>query len=226
VGHILLTAGNITLTFKTKDNAARAKIHEEWVKKIDLHVMILQHMYMVVVHNSPTGIYTDSELAWKTITSIEDQNAEVILPYMLSHVAWLNSAEMHNKSRYGPLLLCFKSKEVANKIIDSSIVLNKALCQVSIYIPRPSQCFWCQNWGHRAMECTREATCGKCASEHNTSDHKCNHSGDCSPGTKCKIDLNKCSNCGGKHPSWLCSCPTAKTALESQTSTGVQHRKI
>jgi hypothetical protein len=210
-------SGNITLTFKKKEDADRARIHEDWTKLIDPQATLLQRMYAVVVHNAPIEIHKDGTSMQENIATIEDQNTETILPYMLSHIAWLNNAEMRSKSRYGPLLLCFKSKEAANKLIDSSVVLDGALCRVSIYIPRPPQCFRCQNWGHRATECTGEAKCGKCAGDHSTADHKCTHSGECSAGPKCKKEQNKCSNCEGEHPSWIRSCPKAKAALEAQS---------
>jgi hypothetical protein len=136
---------------------------------------------------------------------------------MLSHIAWLNNAEMRSKSRYGPLLLCFKSKVATNKLIDNSVILDGALCQVSIYIPRPLQCYQCQNWGHCTMRCTDEVKCSKSVGAHNTADHKCTHSGDCPTGTKCKVDWHKCSKCEGEYPSWIRSCPKAKAALEAQT---------
>jgi hypothetical protein len=202
-------AGNITLTFKTKDNATHAKIHEGWIKNLDIQATILQRMYAVVVHNAPVGFHKEDGSAHDTIASLEEQNTENIIPHMLTHVAWLNGAAIRQTSRYGPLLLCFKSKEATNKIIDSRIVLDGALCQVSLYIPRPSKCFRCQNWGHCATECTREARCRKCAGAHNSMDHKCTHSGDCPAGTECKAEPSICPNCNGDHPSWVQSCPVA-----------------
>jgi hypothetical protein len=47
--------GNITLTFKTKDDTVCAKIHEEWVKILDVQTTIMQGMYAVIVHNAPAS---------------------------------------------------------------------------------------------------------------------------------------------------------------------------
>jgi hypothetical protein len=212
-----LQSGNVTLTFKNKEDASHAKIHEDWMKNFDPHASLLQHIYVVVVHSAPTNIHKDDALMQESIVNIEDQNSETMLLYMLSHIAWLSNAEMRSKSRYGLLLLCFKSKEAANKLIDSRVVLDGAVCRVSLYIPRPPQCFRCQNWGHCAMECTGEAKCGKCAGDHSTMDHKCTHSGVCSTGPRCKIDQNKCSNCESEYPSWIRSWPKAKAVLEVQS---------
>ncbi|KAF8579181.1 hypothetical protein K439DRAFT_1360206, partial [Ramaria rubella] len=54
---------------------------------------------------------------------------------------WLNSAEAREKSGRGPLMISFKSKESANAAIDHSIAIHGTICSVSLYIPRPPQCF-------------------------------------------------------------------------------------
>jgi hypothetical protein len=209
-------AGNITLTFKSKDDADRARIHDEWIRDIDPNAEIPQRFYAVVVHNAPADIFEDENRMQDAIAMLEGQNHDSIIPYTVSHMRWLNNMDIRKRTKSGPLLLSFKNKEAANAIIDNSIALNSILCRVSLYVPRPLQCFRCQDWGHRATECTGEARCGKCAGPHSTADHKCSHDGDCTAGPKCNMDKIKCANCGGEHASWIRTCPSAKAALETQ----------
>jgi hypothetical protein len=75
-----LKSSNITLTFQNKEDAARAKIHEEWAKIIDPQATLLQCMYTVVVHNAPIDIHKEDTPMQESITDIKDQNSEVVLP--------------------------------------------------------------------------------------------------------------------------------------------------
>ncbi|KAF8576366.1 hypothetical protein K439DRAFT_1283531, partial [Ramaria rubella] len=117
---------------------------------------------------------------------------------------WLNGNDAREKSGRGPLMISFKSKEAANAAIDQSIAIKGTICSVSLYIPRPPQCYRCQDWGHRATECTGEA---HCAGPHTTAQHTCSHDDPCPADQCCNIDTAKCANCNGNHASWIRSCP-------------------
>jgi hypothetical protein len=114
-------------------------------------------------------------------------------------------------------MISYRTKAAANAAIENGIVIEGNICSVSLYIPRPPQCFRCQDWGHRATGCTREARCGRCAGPHSTADHLCSHEHPCPTGQRCSIDKPKCTNCQGEHASWTRACPAAKAAFETQT---------
>ena len=88
-------------------------------------------------------------------------------------------------------------------------------CGFVIVLPS-HQCFWCQDWGHQAMGCTREAQCGCCAGPHTTADHTCAHAHPCPAGQRCNINKLKCINCQGDYASWTHTFPAAKAAFETQ----------
>jgi hypothetical protein len=211
-------AGNITLTFKNVDDASRARAHaDKWVKHIDPHATTPQRSYAVVVHNASTHIWSDTDDITNVIDEIELLNADNAPDgRQIANLAWLNSPDARNKTQRGPLMISYKTKTAANAAIENGIVIEGIVCSVSLYIPRPPQCFRCQDWGHRATGCAGEACCGRCAGPHTTSDHMCAHEQPCTTGQRCSIEKPKCANCQGDHASWTRTCPAAKSALETQ----------
>ena len=158
----------------------------------------------------------------EAIHEIEQANNDAAaLDFNVANLSWLNGTEAREKSGHGPLMISFKSKEATNAAIDHNLAIRGVTCSVSIYVPRPPQCFWCQDWGHRAMECTGEEHCGRCAGPHATCQHACLHDNPCPANQRCDKEPPKCVNCRGKHPSWIHSCQAAKTALAAQASSPV-----
>ena len=212
--------GNITLTFKTTDMAEIARIHaEEWIGRINPDATVPQRLFAVVAHNVPNTIWngTDDTMT-EAIGNIESENTNMLpIDYSISSLSWLNGQDTRQKTEHGPLQLNFKSRKEANTTIDQGLLINGKLCNVSIYIPRAPQCFRCQDWGHRATECSGEARCGRCAGNHTTTEHTCTHNNPCAPGERCNTDIPKCANCGEAHFSWIRSCQAARSAFAAQT---------
>ena len=44
-------------------------------------------------------------------------------------------------------MISLKTKAAANATIDLNLTIRGITCSVSIYIPRPQQCFRCHGWG-------------------------------------------------------------------------------
>ncbi|KIJ32912.1 hypothetical protein M422DRAFT_183936 [Sphaerobolus stellatus SS14] len=138
----------------------------------------------------------------EAIAKIETANSDATgISYSITNLTWLNGSEARGRTKHGPLMLGLRNRKDANTAINQGLTFDGAFCLVSIYIPRAPQCFRCQDWGHRATECTGEARCGKCAGNHKTSQHHCNHDNPCEPGSRCPTDSHRCANCGGDHAS-------------------------
>ena len=151
-----LPNGNVVLSFRTKDDADRARVHvDDWLKLIDPATTIPRRTYAVVTHNAPAVIWTDPNNVAAAIREIEDTNRDIAaFEFDIVNLIWLNSQDAHDKSGRSPLMISFKSKVSANASIDQNLAMRGITCSVSIYIPRPPQCFWCQVWGHWATECS------------------------------------------------------------------------
>ncbi|XP_031357806.1 uncharacterized protein LOC116181573 [Photinus pyralis] len=79
------------------------------------------------------------------------------------------------------------------------------------------RCYKCNNFGHKAADCTKATTCPKCAGDHEL--------------TSCKAtdDEMKCCNCAYavdtlkmkldvQHPAWSNECPVYRKRLEQEIS--------
>jgi len=55
------------------------------------------------------------------------------------------------------------------------------------YIPNPMQCKNCYKFGHTAKHCRHTVICSNCSERDHVAEH-------------CKAKVQKCTNCGGKHP--------------------------
>jgi hypothetical protein len=212
-------AGNLTLTFKNTSDALRAREHaQRWVKGIDPAATYPERAYAVVAHNAPIDIWPEDGDIHDAIQALEEYNPSLPNNHSrIANISWLNSNEARERMRSGPLLVSYKNKVDANHAIENGLVIEGLLCSVSIYVPRPPQCYRCQDWGHRATGCTGEARCGRCAGPHLTTDHVCSHAQPCAKGEKCSTEKPKCSNCQGDHASWIRACPVAKATLEAQS---------
>jgi hypothetical protein len=209
---------NITLTFKTTEDADKARAHaSKWVKHVNPRATSPERSFAVVAHNAPNNFWSDSDDLAAAIDNIElDNPHDTQEGCQIANLAWLSGAEVREKTKRGPLMLSFRSKAAANEAIENGLVIEGIICSVSLYIPRPPQCFRCQDWGHRATGCPGEARCGRCAGPHATADHTCTHDHPCPPGQKCDTDRLKCANCKGNHASWTRACPVARAAFETQ----------
>jgi len=65
--------------------------------------------------------------------------------------------------------------------------------KTKLYVPKPIQCFNCQQFGHMQSDCTKPKICFKCGQQHENN--------------PCTADKPQCSNCKGEHPSNSKNCP-------------------
>ena len=73
------------------------------------------------------------------------------------------------------------------------ISLGFRMYKTKIFIPKPVQCFNCQQFGHMQSDCSRPRVCYKCGQQHENKE--------------CIVNKPKCANCKGEHPSNSKTCP-------------------
>jgi hypothetical protein len=73
------------------------------------------------------------------------------------------------------------------------ISLGFRMYKTKLFIPRPIQCFNCQQFGHMQSDCSKPRVCCKCGQQHENK--------------QCTVDKPKCANCKGEHPSSSKTCP-------------------
>ena len=133
-----LPNGNMVLSFKTKEDAIRARVHaEEWIKLIDSGATAPQHRYAVVTQHPGSPVDRPCQLR-EAINEVEASNSDVApLDFTVTDLAWLNSPQAREKSGRGSLMLSLKSKTAADAVIDHNLAIRGVTCSVSVYIPRP-----------------------------------------------------------------------------------------
>ncbi|KIJ47911.1 hypothetical protein M422DRAFT_106689, partial [Sphaerobolus stellatus SS14] len=143
---------------------------DEWIEAIDPKATSPQPLFSIVAHNVPTSTWDGDDLNdLEAIRRIENENSETMaIEFTIAKIQWLNGSESRKSTNRGPLMISFKDRKAANAAIDINMAFNGEICNTSIFIPRAPQCFRCQDWGHRATECTGEPRCGICAGNHET----------------------------------------------------------
>ena len=88
--------GNVMLTFKTFEDANKARAHtDKWIKIIDPSATTPQISYALVAHNAPTNTWSDPEDFKDPIDSIEAYNSDNVLDgHQIANLAWLNSTDI------------------------------------------------------------------------------------------------------------------------------------
>jgi hypothetical protein len=81
-----------------------------------------------------------------------------------------------------------------HKLEDQKVKMGYKIFTIHAFVPRPTRCFKCQQFGHVATSCGNAQKCVRCGDEHKADE--------------CPDPNNlKCSNCGGEHSSAYTRCP-------------------
>ena len=73
------------------------------------------------------------------------------------------------------------------------ISLGFRMYTTKLFIPKPIQCFNCQQFGHMQSDCSKPRVCYKCGQQHGNK--------------QCTVDKPKCATCKGEQPYNSKTCP-------------------
>ena len=143
--------------------------------------------------NSAFGVITCRELADST-------EADVLGG--LKEQGVTNVRRMKKKVNGEPVptdtfVLTFSSKE-----LPPTVRVGWLSVRVRVYVPDPTRCYRCHQYGHVAKACKRQETCGRCSVVGHSSG-------------ACDANVPKCTACGGEHEAWSRKCPTFLSKRES-----------
>jgi hypothetical protein len=141
---------------------------------------------LVEVHAVPTSLAIQGLEARQTIEDIIKQNCTLV---GVERLAWKRLGRVRKEEKVkSSLIIGVQLEEVANMLFNRGLFLGGDHYLVTRHETTflVTQCFKCQGFNHIAKSCRRDARCGRCAGQYNTSD--------------CVGDLpKKCINCKADH---------------------------
>lgn len=112
----------------------------------------------------------------------------------IAKIAWLSRKDMGKA--YGSMVVYVTKGSEARRLLDNHYFhLAGESAYTAVFAARegPTQCYNCQELGHKAFTCKKPQTCGRCAQ------HGHHHK-------TCQTTVSKCVLCGGPHESFSRSC--------------------
>jgi hypothetical protein len=112
----------------------------------------------------------------------------------IAKIAWLSRKDMGKA--YGSMVVYVTKSSEAKRLLDNQYFhLAGESAYTTMFAPRegPTQCFNCQEIGHKAFACKKPQVCGKCAGQGHH--HK-----------TCQAAVPKCVLCSGPHESFNRNC--------------------
>jgi hypothetical protein len=112
----------------------------------------------------------------------------------IAKIAWLSRKD--SGKAYGSMVVYVTKSSEARRLIDGQYFhLAGESAYTAVFAPRegPTQCFNCQEIGHKAYACKKPQTCGRCAEQGHH--HK-----------TCQTTVMKCVLCRGPHESFSKNC--------------------
>lgn len=154
--------------------------------------------YLVAVDGLPlsTGIAGGKHADNTHLASQICERSKNMAPgIQISRIEWLYPQAQVQRMRdagktHGTLIVGFHTEGMRRSAIQGGLVIGAQLYEVG-YFDRSlqeKQCFNCQQWGHTGKVCVKQARCGRCAGNHQTS--------------QCMETKMSCAACGKAHAAW------------------------
>lgn len=154
--------------------------------------VLRDQLYPVKVDNiNRTGILDQEGKVLEGAMEALSQENEV----QIAKMAWLSRKD--NTKAYGSMVVYLTKNSDAMRLLQERYFLAAGeSAYTSVFERRagPTQCYNCQELGHKAFSCSKNRVCAKCAAEGH------HHSA-------CQALVPKCVPCGGPHESFSRSCP-------------------
>jgi hypothetical protein len=112
----------------------------------------------------------------------------------IAKIAWLSRKDAGKA--YGSMVVYVTKGSEARRLLDNQYFhLAGESAYTTVFVPRvgPTQCYNCQELGHKAFACKKPQVCGRCAGQGHQ--HK-----------SCQTTVLKCVLCGGPHESFSKNC--------------------
>ena len=184
----------------------------QWLPSFAPGARLATRSFAIVVQSVSTKL--DLLTAPQTIA---DANPLIPGPTAILGTRWLNERTMQrNKKMKAPLVVFLNDDNLADDLIQDTLIIHGEMHAVNKLIPFPQQCFYCQHFGHLSPSCPAKQrneppTCARCALPHLTASCQCPQSPKCPDIRTCQHITPKCANCGGEHRSVNHTCPTKMT---------------
>ena len=174
-----LPSGDTAVVFSSPDEATWHRANPYWTTQVHAQAHIKQRLYTVKLKGLPRA------------------SADGLLragPAVLGPAAVALKTTGRPETPTTAVLVQLTEIEAANKLIDDGFLFDHQLFYTERYADRrPTQCFRCFQFGHRARVCRLPQRCGNCPALRHA------------PGTTCPG--SKCLGCKGSHPAWDRRCP-------------------
>lgn len=148
----------------------------------------------VVVHSVPTRPFQGQEGI-----DLLKQEIEIFNPTLklMRAPAWLAAENTIIEKVHSSIIVYLQNEAMASQVIKQRICVAGALCKVSKWVEKTTQCQKCQKYKHISKYCRNKTACAICAKDHETRDHACPI---CEvKGQECTHTQIKCSNCSQNH---------------------------
>jgi hypothetical protein len=203
-----LPSGDIAVHTVNEEEANKLRNNNAWTAVLGRKAKAVIPTYAIMVNGVEIEEWNlkSAESRAATIQKIQNHNKDVeeLRDMEIIWISW-RQQRFAEDQKYASMIVEVATPEMANTILDLSLMMGKQVRPVSVYNKacRTIQCFKCYHYGHTTVQCTREERCGHCAGSHATNAEAC------LAGFK-----PRCCLCGGGHKPWQKECSEKRKEIQ------------
>lgn len=194
--------GSMMFTFSSSEDRDIHATSTDWLRAVAPTAQVDLPSHQVLVRNVPVRIFAAKSEEELRVSFAEENKMEV-------KQVRLQKQHTANPEATGVIVSVLKLSD-AVRLCNIGAFWKSQVFRCEPFDPsiRPTQCYKCQQWGHKAYFCKQEAKCARCAGPaHEGGDRNCPLHDE---PTKWK-----CTVCGGNHAAFhRRTCPTALRLIE------------